>query len=101
MFTYVYDLIFNVFDGVFNQNLNGLPASIRHQAAVQVLDLPQDVRNLELVDKRTNGLKHELDVVDGMALLDREDHVRGFNLKKNMIILNYFGHFTNETLSDE
>ena len=86
MFTYVNDLIFNVFDGVFNQNLNGLPASISHQSAVQVLDLAQDVRHLELVDERTNGLKHELDVVDGMALLDREDHVRGFNLKISLVL---------------
>ena len=74
--THIDDLIFDVLDSVLDQNLDGLPARVGHQAAVQLLDPSQDLVHLELVDERPNGLEHELDIVDGVALLHREYHFR-------------------------
>jgi len=74
--THVDDLVLNVLNGVLDQDLDRLPASVGHQAAVQLLDPPQNLVHLELVDEGADGLQHELDVVDGMTLLHREDHLR-------------------------
>ncbi len=76
MGTYTDYLIFDALDGVFDQRFDRLSAGVGDETAVQLFDPRQDVVDVQVVDERSDRLENELDVVDGMALLDGEDHVR-------------------------
>lgn len=66
------NLIFHIFQSIFHQSFDCLSASISNQTTVSVLDSVHDVINLEVIDKRLDGLKHKVNVVDGVTLFNCE-----------------------------
>ena len=68
--TYIENLIFNIFNRIFHQNFDSFSARVGHEAAIDFLDLWKNLIYFQFVDEGSNRLKDKFDVIDGVTLFN-------------------------------